>query len=467
MRITGFITMAILFCHGHIFAQTELETIKKHVEYLASEELNGRIAGTEEGRMAAAYLAKEWQQHNLTVFCDSAGYYQDFSKRKRIARPSFFISGNDTFNVTHLSKKQYFLDQANYFVSDGRTSYNEASLNETLQVIHARNLNQGVKKIMADSLMHRPAGYVIILSDKNQKRFSIKLKKFKKANNEKAVRVMSEYTQYMRDYGAYKAYCARFQHHNVFVTSKETWQKLQVNGSGTPSVTIAQEKDSIATLSYRNVICKIEGTQSDKGAIVICAHYDHIDSMYARTAKSITNYFPGADDNASGSAAVLEMAKALNEASFKPERTIYFCLFDAEEQGLYGSRHFAKAIKQEVDLVINMDMIGRNKNDKKRFDDVVFCMSSGKMAKQFNQGFDRYVASHSTALNIKRFDWSIFWLMNYFPSDNLSFRPKSETICFHTGNHDDYHTPNDTADKINYKKLTEFTRLLSLFLMQP
>lgn len=440
-------------------AQIEVSTIKNHIEYLSSKELNGRISGTEGGQKAAAYLANEWKNCELMAYHDSVDYFQVFTQRdKNFVKPCLFICDNDSLAVTHITKEKHYSDNRKLVIN------NKSSDNNLIEV-EAKCFDDGIQSVLQMSNIKESDSYLILLSDKHPKKYTLSFRKFKKADNASAIRVMNDYGHFLYRSDDYIAYRKSFEHLNIFVAGTKAWETFKTDRV---DVLVREVPDSIIYADYRNVISKIQGQNPNKGAIVICAHYDHVDSLYSRKTKNkpLLDYYPGADDNASGTAAVVELAKTLKNSDFMPEQTIYFCLFDAEEKGLYGSKHFADNIDEDVDMVINMDMVGRDKNDKKRFNDVVFCMSSGKKAKHFNKEFDRFVKGNSSTLKIKRFDWSMFWMLNYFPSDNLSFRPESETSCFHTGNHDDYHTPNDTADKINYDKLTEYINLMSVFLQQ-
>ena len=105
-----------------------------------------------------------------------------------------------------------------------------------------------------------------------------------------------------------------------------------------------------------NVVGMIEGTDPElkKEYLIIGAHLDHVGSQAGLV-------FPGANDNASGSAAVLELAEAFQLSSLKPERSILFVLFASEEQGLFGSKHFVNNLKIDPEKIIamfNLDSIG-------------------------------------------------------------------------------------------------------------
>ncbi len=101
----------------------------------------------------------------------------------------------------------------------------------------------------------------------------------------------------------------------------------------------------------------IEGSDPDlkKEYLIIGAHLDHVGSQAGKI------YFPGANDNASGSAALLQIAREFSKAQKKPKRSIIFVFFAGEEQGLYGSKYFSenmKFSKEKVKAMINLDCVG-------------------------------------------------------------------------------------------------------------
>ncbi len=108
-----------------------------------------------------------------------------------------------------------------------------------------------------------------------------------------------------------------------------------------------------SNLMQRNVIATIHGSEETVGEVVIGAHYD--------SRSSTAGHAPGADDNASGTAAVLEMARVMQSAGYRPKITVRFAAFAAEEAGLLGSQHYAGAAMGKAQKIIQMqnyDMIG-------------------------------------------------------------------------------------------------------------
>src|SRR5205823_497308 len=170
--------------------------------------------------------------------------------------------------------------------------------------------------------------------------------------------------------------------------------------------------------------------------VVLGAHYDHL-------GRSGGVVHPGADDNASGTAVVLGLARAFARAGGAP-RTLVFALFAGEEIGLLGSAHYAQHPTVPVDRTIamlNFDMVGRLR-DRKLY---VGGVESGVGLR----------ALVSAAANAEKLELDL-GESPFAPSDHASFYTAGVPVLFfHTGGHDDYHRPGDTADKINAAGMAE------------
>jgi hypothetical protein len=188
-----------------------------------------------------------------------------------------------------------------------------------------------------------------------------------------------------------------------------------------------------------NVIGMLEGSDPllKKDVIIIGAHYDHLGrGGDGSLAPSIGEIHHGADDNASGTAGVLELARLFTTQ--KPKRTILFMAFGGEEEGLLGSNYYVNhpllPLANTV-AMINMDMIGRMKDRRL----VIGGVGTAKewrdiMAADAEKSFQ-------LTLNEDGFG----------PSDHSSFYAKQIPVLFFwTGTHNDYHKPSDTFEKINY-----------------
>src|SRR5204862_2883323 len=174
-------------------------------------------------------------------------------------------------------------------------------------------------------------------------------------------------------------------------------------------------------------------------AIVIGAHYDHLGrgGEGSLAPDQVGTIHPGADDNASGTAAVLGLARAFAAAGGAP-RTLVFVTFAGEEMGLLGSAHYVRHPALPLDrtvLMVNLDMVGRLRNDK------VF-VGGADSAKELRQVLDDAARGLGLTLQLRGDPFS--------PSDHTSFYAAGRPVLFlFTGAHGDYHRPTDTSDKIN------------------
>tara|TARA_B100000902_G_scaffold3310_1_gene4195 strand:- start:163 stop:1422 length:1260 start_codon:yes stop_codon:yes gene_type:complete len=191
-----------------------------------------------------------------------------------------------------------------------------------------------------------------------------------------------------------------------------------------------------------NVIGYIPGSKYKNEFIVIGAHFDHLgfggphSGSLEMNSNEIHN---GADDNASGVAGMLELASKLSQNRKKLNRSIVFVGFNAEEQGILGSKYFVENFfksKDNIITMINMDMIGRMKN-------LSLNISGTGTSPIFDKLLDKIAANN--LINIKKSPGG------YGPSDHSSFYSNDiPVLFFFTGAHSDYHKPSDDWNKINY-----------------
>lgn len=209
-----------------------------------------------------------------------------------------------------------------------------------------------------------------------------------------------------------------------------------------------------------NIYAWIEGSDPKlkDQVVVVGAHMDHIGygPRYSR-ASNRREVHPGADDNASGTVALMEIAQAFSMLKDKPKRTVVFQSYSAEEMGLIGSRYYCahpvfprnkenqQKMKQHV-AMINMDMIGYL---GRGFHFVGF--SEGESSVDLGRIINELNGKYSFAKKITS--------RGSGGSDHASFYNKGVPVAFLcTGLHDYYHTPDDTADKINYKGVEQVAR---------
>ncbi|MGZ5209724.1 MAG: M20/M25/M40 family metallo-hydrolase, partial [Kaistella sp.] len=207
------------------------------------------------------------------------------------------------------------------------------------------------------------------------------------------------------------------------------------------------EESSSVKVNGRNVIGYLDNKATK--TIIIGAHYDHLglnehhNSTLMNSEGEIHN---GADDNASGVSAVLELARMLSQNKAKEKANYVFALFSGEEDGLMGSKKFAEEVKVKypnVVSMINLDMIGRLNKDK---DLTVGGVGTSPI---FGEMISKYKPA---GVNLATDSAGVG------PSDHTSFYLKDIPVLFlFTGTHTDYHKPTDDVDRVNFTGLRSIT----------
>jgi hypothetical protein len=203
-----------------------------------------------------------------------------------------------------------------------------------------------------------------------------------------------------------------------------------------------------------NTVGWLEGSDPDlkDEYVVFSAHMDHVGVGRPVAGDSIYN---GADDNASGTAAVIELAQAFAETAPRPRRSMIFLLVSGEEKGLWGSRWYADNPTFPIESTvanINIDMIGRNWTDS--------VVAIGKEESTLGASVERVAADHPE-LGVEVVDDQWPDERFYYRSDHYNFARQGVPILFFfTGTHEDYHRPSDEPERIGYEKMTRITRLL-------
>lgn len=213
--------------------------------------------------------------------------------------------------------------------------------------------------------------------------------------------------------------------------------------------------------SSENVVAYIQGDKHPEELIIISAHHDH------EGIDDDGRIYYGADDNASGTAALIEMAEAFKKAKDEgngPNRSILFLHLTAEEIGLHGSKYYTEnplfPLKNTV-ANLNMDMIGRVDKKHESNPDYLYLIGADRLSTELH-----YV---SEVVNESFFNLKLDYKFNdeadrnryYFRSDHYNFAKHNIPVIFYfNGEHDDYHEPTDTPDKINYELLQKRTQFI-------
>ena len=417
--------------------------IQQDVTYLASDKLEGRLTGSNGATEAARYIAAEFKRLGLkplagTTNKSASHYLQQFpyvagvSLGKKnsfaFAKDNSLAVGTDWLPLGFSSSEtvQGEVVVVNYGITASELNYNDYG------TVNARGKIAIAKQGTPDG--DNPHGQFA--------RFEAVRWKAVAARNAgaRALLVIASQDNFKDDRLNKLAYdnSAGDAGLPVIVISRRTADRIM----GLQNLTISLTTDIVRneTPAY-NVAGMIEGSDPllKNEVIVIGAHYDHLGrggegsgSLAARSGE----IHHGADDNASGTAGVLELARLF--ATQKPKRTLVFIAFSGEEEGLLGSNYYVNhpllPLTNTV-AMINMDMIGRMKDHR---------LSIGGVgtAKEW-----RDIMSADAE---KTFQLTLTE-DGFGPSDHSSFYAKQIPVLFFwTGTHNDYHKPSDTSEKINY-----------------
>lgn len=487
-----------------------IEGVQKHIKILASEEFQGRESGYIGQKKAAEYIAKEFLNFGLLSKNNAQNfekYYQTFNMygRKKIKysikfdsttfsyknapkekaqsgivlvyRPKSLENGN---TILYFGKNYIIKNKINYIHLINNNTFEEINKIDTTHYIYipSNSLQEGMQTIEKALIKTNHKTFLIAIPNKEYKKHSdayvggwlleipvgnvpkytnfdmigssapkslsnsnVVIEEFIKKHNDIQLIITSEYS-------AKKFFDKKL---NKLINSKKTFtKKVEIN---------ADFENDLSNIPTENVLGYIEGTDFKNEVIVIGAHFDHI----GVDEKGICY---GADDNASGTAAVIEIAKTFYELSkqgIKPRRSILFIAFTAEEKGLYGSKFYTYnpwfEHKNTV-AMLNMDMIGRfnKKNKNKNYSYVVGFGDEKRDLKKTTKKMNK----KTQKLSIDSHPGVIGKLMFRFGSDHFNFNKKEvSTLIFSSGfKQPDYHTPRDTYDKIDFVNTTYITKLV-------
>jgi hypothetical protein len=453
------------------------DELRVHVKYLASDALEGRKAGTVGADKAAAYIDKEFVTDGLKPMGDKGSYLQgfDFVAGVKLGSKNSFVA------LEHGAEKSLGLN-VEYrplgFSSDDSFSG---------EVVFAGYGISAQDKQYDDYAGVNVAGKAVIVfryapaldSTKNAfDQYSSLRYKASKAKDlgAKALIVVTgplesdtddliklSYDQAIGNAGIPAVNITRATADGILRSSGTTIKKLQddiITSKRPHSMTINNVKvdihTDIETISNHssNVIGYLEGTDPTlkNDVIVIGAHYDHLgyggEGSGSLKPDTVAIHH-GADDNASGTAGLLELAQAFSFRRAELKRSVLFISFSGEEEGLLGSEYYVKNPTIPLDrtvAMINMDMIGRLHNRK------LIVYGTGTSG-EFDSLVTRPNADSSFVLSLVK--------DGFGPSDQSSFYGKKIPVYFFfTDLHSDYHRPSDTWDKLNYDGMEKVVRFV-------
>ncbi len=414
-------------------AQDLPKQLKAHVSYLASDKLGGRLTGTKYEIEASVYIKKHFAEIGLKPGGEFGTFYQSFTfhtgyrygkKNSLKAGKESFKLDTDFYPLAYSANGKISGDVVNtgFGIESKENNYNDfkdaASLEGKILLInlslpdgnhpHSKYIAyKSWKKRLEAAKVYKPKGIVFYNSAED-----LGVEAYKKYHN--------------------------LQQENIPLIhiTQQVAEKLKSNGS--INFTVDLQKDEV---TGRNVIGLINNQKPY--TIIVGAHYDHLgmgeygNSLYAGKDKHIHN---GADDNASGTAALIELARMAYKGNAN-EYNYIFVAFSGEELGLLGSNYFVKNLTipySQINCMINMDMVGRL--DSTTHELGIYGVGTSpdweRLMKQVSN--KDYFRIKTTESGIGSSDHSSFYMKDI------------PVLHFFSGTHQDYHKPDDDVEKLNY-----------------
>ncbi len=483
--IKSFICLLPILFSANIKAQEivtniSIDRLINDVFILASDSLEGRQFPSEGKRMAARYIAGEFEKAGLQPINDEEGnYYQRIpvvkhdhgSTRIYLEGEHVPRSNNYTFASTQPLSDSLKLT----VIFKGRIEPEDITVsgNDTMIHLVEKDIETAMEKIeqIAESTGIEHFALSLLSNRRNSNLI-----------NAESRALQPRYPESPFGFGAGEvnwlhSYLPESKNNlNVLLAGETLFKKLYGAGKGWMNFNLRRYARNTGALdnpiseltvssSFRieksveydeNVIGFIEGSDLKDEYIIICGHYDHL-------GKRGENIYYGADDNASGTAGVMELARMFadakkNGADFN--RSIVFIAFGAEETGLNGSSYYVSnpvfPLEQTL-LVINMDMIGRSDVSADRRGHV-YTRPIGGDKREIRQHF-RTAGGQIDNLRLLYSQSPLNNLMWRFGSDHYPFvRRDVPAVVVTTGTHPDYHLPADTPEKINYRNMVNILK---------
>ena len=448
--------------------EAKVAELKKHVSYLASDDLKGRQTGSEGDSLAASYIRSELVGYGLAPLSDKG--FQRFRVTDKIINGqanSLLLNGTSYKIDTDFAP--FAFSQNNSFTGDVVFAGYGFEINEdSLKWNDYAGIDVKGKIVLilrADPEIEKNSSPFIKYSRDRDKALQAKdmgasavlLVSGKVFDPEDKFEPLAKGDQSV---GIPVFRISRKIANSILEQKKLSIEDLEkkLNEQRKPEsfatrVNIEGHSDVIqTTVATRNVVMVIPG--SDKVLknqfVVIGAHYDHLGMGGLGSGSRVPDTLAihhGADDNASGVSMMMELAEELAAVPESHKRSIAVIAFSGEEEGLLGSKHFVDNPVfdlNQVNAMVNLDMVGRITDSTK------VQIGGIGTADQFRQliraSFDTTVMKISLTEE------------GYGPSDHASFYGKNIPVLFITsGAHLDYHTPSDTWDKINYSGMEKIS----------
>ncbi len=466
-RLSLFVGVGVLFLLAFADrSNVSVSNLQAHVRYLASPELEGRFAIAPGAHKAAEYIARVFEQSGLEPK-GTNGYFQDWEltlgfkpgseNYLKLKRGSVWEAPADAIrplSLTSNTKVEGELVFVGFGISQpdaGYDDYEAVDVSGKVAVIlrgapRFEGVSQDIQRAsrisqkVQTAIQKGAVGVILVNQPENDRLLPVGMRGRAPAANVAILNVQASVgDRLLQPLGLTVAEAVKRINETGLPLSASLNASVEMATSLEPNRGVA-----------RNVIGFIPGSDPNlrDEVIVIGAHYDHLGfGEVGSLAPEPGDIHYGADDNASGTAAIMELARLLAQNRARLKRSVLVIAFSAEEEGLLGAAHFVQnptVPRESIVAMLNFDMVGRMTNNRVSVSGVGTAAEWESILKAANTENLSLQLSQSASGG----------------SDHMPFmRANIPVLFFFTGMHADYHRPSDTWDKINYEGQAQIVAL--------
>jgi len=458
------------------------QNLEKNLRVLASDEYEGRETGEKGQKMAAKYIAEQFQAAGIPAYKNNS-YYQEFPLNLLYPSP---------IDITIKGKK--YTNNSDYFIFPGQAE-------QTIGATEIVFLGYGIKDSMYDDYasVNVKDKIIMVMDSEPYNKDSTSFITGKKQpsmwtfyGRNKTIEATEAGAKAMFIVVEDIAFEMKENKHRLekaVLTTKKPTKKLVVvyiskkmadeilkKATDRLEASISKSKkpkkversteikmnikEASQSISSENVLGYVEGTDLKNELIVITAHYDHL-------GKEGSVVYNGADDDGSGTVAVIELAKTFAQAKKEgkgPRRSMLFMAVSGEEKGLLGSAYYVN--NPEFPLAntvcnLNIDMIGRMDKAHENNPDYVYLIGSDKLSSELHNISEKANKAYINTVLDYTYNDEKDKNRFYYRSDHYNFAKNGIPVIFYfNGVHADYHQETDEVEKIHFGKIENITRLV-------
>jgi len=487
------ITLSIILMGGMLFAQAPksltygqnsiamkfaktitIDDLKEDLTILSSDALEGRETGKRGQKMAAAYIRSHFQEIGLKAPVsheDTKSYFQDVKLKTSKPGDIYLLVNDEKFknieDILYSGNVKKTGKNVTEVVFAGSGSENDFD-NLDVEGKSALIINYDRKGRAAASELAKSKGanMIFIVSSATDVEFTDFKNKYSRYFNNQTMSLDNEQSKkddmglfYISPSLAAKILNQPFDKLNKTIKDFNNGKVRSLQKIKSKEVNYKVEYE-VNKISSENVLGYLEGTDLKDELIIITAHYDHIGIKNGE----INN---GADDDGSGTVAVMDIAEAFAEAKRNgngPRRSILFMTVTGEEKGLLGSAYYAAnpifPLKNTV-VDLNIDMIGRIGDREIETTNYVYLIGADKLSSELHEISENMNSTYTNMYLDYTFNDEDHPARFYYRSDQWSFAKNGIPVIFYfNGVHEDYHKHTDTVDKIEFDMLKKRAELI-------